>query len=513
MAQQIGEYLTNNGFEMDMKHSLTNKSLVSPTQRDFQTIFQWLYQRLDPLYRFTKVENEVLPLLKVLRYPYPHTITKSQLSAVGSQNAWPQFLGMLHWMMELAQITDHVISGEYDDVADELGIDISTQRIAFRYTTRCYNAWIMEIDDHSEFEAEMAQAFESRNVGVEEQLSLLEAENAELKRELEELELAGKPLEKQLESQKTLQSDISKFDVYIKASAQRMAKLKDVVVKIRAELEKANQKNSDLQEQKHNLQAQVDAQGLSPADIDRMNSDREKLNTQLSSIGQKLFEAATTLADRESKAQSHLEALERAVSRYKALAYKIGISPATARNADGKDYDLHITPLQKMRAAAAADPDSGLGESASLLVDAQTGWQPTQLLNLDLIGQVKPRLHRLFSEITQQIDAAHDEISNRQDYFEKIAEAFADKKDELDTLEAKLQSINNEHHELKEVRPPTLRQEGSSPPYPPLTPFPRRSNPLRTPRMRNLSASNLNFKLSVLVPKRGFSMLTRSYKP
>lgn len=103
IGQELLEYLTHNNFELEMKHSLGQNTLRSPTQKDFNYIFQFLYHRIDPGYRFQKsMDAEVPPILKQLRYPFEKGITKSQIAAVGGQN-WPTFLGMLHWLMQLAQ--------------------------------------------------------------------------------------------------------------------------------------------------------------------------------------------------------------------------------------------------------------------------------------------------------------------------------------------------------------------------------------------------------------------------
>ena len=103
MANELLNYFTNNNFELEAQISLTNKSLSSPTQKEFNVMFQWLYKRIDPGYRFMKsMDAEIPPLLTQLHYPFEKSITKSQIAAVGGNN-WHTFLGLLHWLMQLAQ--------------------------------------------------------------------------------------------------------------------------------------------------------------------------------------------------------------------------------------------------------------------------------------------------------------------------------------------------------------------------------------------------------------------------
>ena len=87
MGQELMEFLTQRNFEMEAKHTLTHKTLTSPTQKDFDKVFQFLYHQIDPAYRFQKSSDaEVPPLLKQMRYPFEKNISKSQLAAVGGNN-------------------------------------------------------------------------------------------------------------------------------------------------------------------------------------------------------------------------------------------------------------------------------------------------------------------------------------------------------------------------------------------------------------------------------------------
>ncbi len=158
LSQELLDYLTHNNFEMEMKHSLTQNSVKSPTQKDFTLMFQWLYRRIDPGYKFQKsIDTEVPPILKQLRYPYERDITKSHLVAVGGQN-WPRFLGLLHWMMQLAQMLDNFTRGAYDDACAEAGVDVASDRIVFRFLFGAYQDWLqMGPEDDEESEAAALQ--------------------------------------------------------------------------------------------------------------------------------------------------------------------------------------------------------------------------------------------------------------------------------------------------------------------------------------------------------------------
>ena len=454
-AAEVLDYLLENNFEMDMKYQLPQNALQSPTQKDFYHIFQWLYKRLDPNFEFLapKPETEVLPMLNNIRYPYTSSITKTQLTAVGSGNTWPTLLGMLHWMTELAQITDRYRSGEYDGVAEEEGVSIVAEKIVFRYVTKCYNAWLQENDDHSEFEAELQEAFQERDAVFLDELAQLEAENEAYKKELEELDESHQPLKKLQEERKVLEEDATKFERYICQLENKIEKQQGLIETIKNEIALATAELQRVEDQKASLQSQVDAQGLTPQDIDRMNSEREKLNLGLNQVSTKLIESQDKLGAQEALAQSKLQELERAVSRYNTLAYKIGITPPTAPRANGEEYELQILPLQE-------DFDDSRGENGKLLADSRTGYQPSQILSVDLRHKARPFLDRLKQEVGASINDTVDEAMKHAEYIDRVAEALADKKDELETLEVKVRAVNDEYQELKDVGPFTQQLRG-----------------------------------------------------
>ncbi|KAH0195620.1 HEC/Ndc80p family protein-like protein, partial [Aureobasidium melanogenum] len=226
MGTELMEFLTQRNFEMEMKHTLTHKTMTSPTQKDFNMMFQFLYHCIDPAYRFQKnIDQEVPPLLKQLRYPYERNITKSQLAAVGGNN-WFTFLGMLHWMMQLAKMMEHFSVGTYDEACIESGHDVSADRITFEFLSDAYRTWLSVDDDDDEDDEEaiqrliqphvdaMAAKFEASNQQNLEQVKALEAESKQLQEQIDELGKTAPRLAKLDEQNKILEEDRVKFENY-----------------------------------------------------------------------------------------------------------------------------------------------------------------------------------------------------------------------------------------------------------------------------------------------------------
>ena len=460
IGQELLDYLTHNNFELDMKHSLGQNTLKSPTQKDFNFIFQWLYHRIDPAYHFQKnIDSEVPPILKQLRYPYEKSITKSQIAAVGGQN-WSTFLGMLHWMMQLAQMLDRYEAGEYDDACAEAGVDVSGDRIIFRFLSGAYRDWLQVEDGDDEDDADklliphveaMAADFERGNARYAEEMKILEAENAALKAQIDEAEKGAPDLAKLEKHFQILEDDKRKFEEYnanvegkVEKYEHRIRILADEIERTEAELREAEQEKADLQ-------GSVDRQGITVQDIDRMNSERERLAKGVEATAMRLEEIKRKVAEKELEAGRKLEDLEHAVERYNSLCYQIGLIPASASNAKGGEYELHLIINEGPNFSASQMGVSQHGDSDRLLADPVTGYHPAHMLNLDLRGMVKSHFVSLRKEISERRSVAIDADMKNHELLDSIKEAIDDKRSEVEALEHRVRAAEEEFEKTKEV--------------------------------------------------------------
>ena len=461
IGQELLDYLTQNNFELEMKHSLGQNTMKSPTQKDFNYIFQWLYHRIDPAYRFLKnIDSEVPPILKQLRYPYEKSITKSQIAAVGGQN-WSTFLGMLHWMMQLAQMLDKYDLGHYDEACAEAGVDISGDRIIFRFLSGAYRDWLQVGEDDDDEDADkllvphveaMAAEFERGNKKYAEEMTLLEAEHKALQTQVEELEKAAPDVAKLDKHFKILEDDKRKFEEYNANVEGKVEKYENRIKFLLEELEKTEDELSEAEKEKASLQEAVDKSGITVQDIDRMNTERERLQKGVEATALKLEEVKRKVAEKEAEASRKLEELERVVEKYNSLGYEIGLIPSTAVNAKGQEYELHLNITEGPNFSASQVGASQRGESDRLLADTATGYHPQHLLNLDLRGAVKSSLLSLRKEIKERRIAASDADQKNHELLDNIKEAIDDKRSEVEALEHKVRAAEEEFEKTKEVK-------------------------------------------------------------
>lgn len=471
IGQELMEYMTQNNFELEMKHVLSPNAMKSPTQKDFNYMFQWLYHRIDPSHRFQKnIDQEVPPILKQLRYPFERSITKSQIAAVGGQN-WSTFLGLLYWMMQLAQMLDGYVGRRYDHACMDAGVDVSGDHIIFDFLSSAYRDWLAMDEDIGDDDAEkvlaphvasMAQAFDRSNGRYTSELEMLEAENARLVKEIADLEKSTPDPAILDDHFKIMEEDKVKFEDYNHLAIQRSQKYENRIQILQEELEKLNDELKEADEERRGLQKSVDALGISMQDIDRMTSEKERLQKGIESASQRLDEIKKKVADKEAEASKKLDDLEDQVEKYSSLAYRIALLPSTAANAKGKDYELRLTVNDSSDFTSSNFYGSNKAKSGAtdrLLADPTSGYQPSHIVNIDLRGQVRNGFISLRKEISERRSAVMDTMIKDHDLLDGIKEAIEDKRSEVEALNHRVRAAEEEYENMREV---TTAQKMSS---------------------------------------------------
>lgn len=462
IGQELLEYLTTNKFELEMKHSLGQNTLRSPTQKDFNYIFQWLYHRIDPGYKFQKaMDAEVPPILKQLRYPFEKGITKSQIAAVGGQN-WSTFLGMLHWLMQLAQMMDRYYEGEYDEACAEAGLDIIGDRIIFRFLTGAYHDWLQGGEDEDDETAEqrlvphienMSQEFARGNDRYVQEMEALETENQTLREQIDELEKNAPDLAKLDKHFRILEDDKRKFEDYNQNVQGKIDKYETRNNFLDTEIQRTDAELQIAEAERAELQASVDRQGITIQDIDRMNTERERLQKSLEDTMARLEETHARVKAKEEEASQKLEDLEEIVKTYNTLGYQNSLIPESAENAKGQDYELSLNVNENNFSASQIGGASNRisSEGDRLLADPSTGYHPAHLLNLDLRGAIRNSLQSLRKEINERRKRGVDEDLERRNLLDNIKEAMDEKRSEVEALEHRRRAAEEEFERTKEV--------------------------------------------------------------
>lgn len=465
MQQNLHDYLMQNNFELDMKHTLRPTSTTSPTQNDFNYIFQWLYRRIDPHYKFQKnIDVELPQLLKQLRYPYGTDIPKSHIFPI-TPNHWPKFLLIFTWMMNLAQMLNNFSRGAYDQACADAGVDVQGDRIVSRFLFSAYQDWLQVSPDQDDESADAAlephrqvmnEEFANMNVQYEEDLKMLEEEHDKLKAEIEEMERAQPDIAKLEKHFKILEDDKKKFEDYNANVEAKIEKYNSRMKILETEIQKTEIDLQQVEADRASLQHAVDQQGLNIQDIDRMNSERDRLTKAHDDAVANLDSTSKSMLEKEIEAGRRLEDLEAAVKRYNTLGYQTSLIPSTASNADGQDYELILQLSQATNFSSSTNKRSRRSPSEDqdrLLSSAYSGYQPQSLLPqhlADLRGTTRTTLTALRKEITERrCRATNDALSDR-DLIDSVSEMLLEKNAEIGNLNYRLTTAKDTYAQLKD---------------------------------------------------------------
>jgi kinetochore protein NDC80 len=428
ISQETFDYLVKNKFEIEMRHPLTQKTLKAPTQKDFALIFQWLYKRLDPGYKFTRsIEHEVYSILKIINYPFLDSINKSQISAVGGQN-WPFYLGMLHWLVELNRSLDAFDNKAYG--TENYTEDDALDQIFIRYISKSYKAFLSNEDDYSEYKEEMIQEFDNYSLKINEEMAAMKEDTEKLEKKLQQMEKSAEQIHSLESKGEALEGDLLKFKAYIDSMERRKMKWEGVLSKIKEELDAADVELKEVQETKANLELKIKEQGLEPADIDRINAEREKLGKSLDRVNASLEEMTKICKDKESVAQNELENLEILIHSYNDAVYRLSARP---KDESGNEIDLSVSLNAPLT-------EENLGRPPDEIVKGKY-----------MIREIRPLLQKFRLDISDNVRKIQDEMIQEQDQLDKMSEDIIEKQDEITRLEAKLKLTRISHDTLVET--------------------------------------------------------------
>lgn len=423
ILQEIYDFLVANKFELEMNHGVLQKTLRQPTQKDFVLIFQFLYGRIDPYYKFTKsIETEVFSLLKVLSYPYLDGINRSLISAVGGQN-WPAFLGMLYWLVKLNLSLlnlneDSLIAP--DDVFD---------RVFIKYIISSYRAFIDQKEDYSEYYEEMKRGFDESNhdvlLAVEEKKkagALLSADYDKLNKKYKELEEADA-------KSRALENDVQQFDQYMVKMKARQSKWGEILKKVEQDIEEAQTQLRDLDSEKKKYENLIISKGFSISEIDQLNVERDKLSKAIDAISNKIEDLKDNMHKKDNDLRQSYQSLESFAGQYNLMTQRIPSSNYL--------FDIALNP--------------------ALVEDDSRGFEPEQVLSKTL-REEKIKLLLCRSELNQEVHSIQEDSIKLVEQVDQFSEKIFDQQEEVEALEAEVTKNKSTQEEIYE----TMVSEGTS---------------------------------------------------
>lgn len=341
--RQLHEFLTDQSFP----GTLSSKTLQSPSTKEFVKMFEFIYRMLDPTFEMQnqKVEEEVPALLKSLRYPF--VLSKCSMYSVGAPHTWPQALGALMWLIDNVKITTSLSKQEllFSDFCVEDGNiedGVEYNRLFFDYTAETYSKFIQGDDAFEEEDEAFVNKLKTLYNVDEVYLASMAEKHAYLSQEVEHLEKENQTdrlMSKRMEKVK-LQSDLKKLQSYRSNLETFKTSLENKVSELTEELNNTVSHLESLKRERDELQVLLQNQKFTPADVERINREKNDLQQTISSLSKALEEAEQHKWNEEILLAKVKEKLELRLTEYHKLARKLKLIPVSAENACGHDFEI-----------------------------------------------------------------------------------------------------------------------------------------------------------------------------
>eukprot|EP00050_Salpingoeca_kvevrii_P003293 m.220652 g.220652 ORF g.220652 m.220652 type:complete len:606 (+) comp10803_c0_seq1:147-1964(+) len=334
-CRKLIEFLASSGYP----HSISPKMLTAPSNKDFVQIFQFLYNAIDPNYDFgqEKPEDQVPTLLKHLGYPF--TINRSAIFSCGSSHTWPKLLGALTWMVDTIQymqkvdLTQMISQSDFSDAGND-SLEF------FEYIASAYHSFLAGADDEiDQIVMEMENNFEIRNKAAQRSMDTLHTEMESMDLEYKQMTTGPTPLEQLKHQAALLNGDIAKFGALISKLEVHKTAIQDKFAQQSNDKKRLDAEYEGLVQEQLRLQHLFDTQEMTQQDVERINSQRKKLETQKMQVRQEQERADELVWSSEISQSKALEKVEGHLHNFQRFASALGLPSEIVRDVSLNSID------------------------------------------------------------------------------------------------------------------------------------------------------------------------------
>jgi len=407
-SQELIEFLITQNYN----HHISPKIIQSPTRKDFECIFQFLYHKLDPHFDFSgKFEDDVTTLFKRLRYPFE--VKKSALFAVGSPQYWPSLLAALSWLVELikydiaSQDDEPVDFSPADDVMSENG-----EKLTYQYLPGAYRDFLAG-DEEESVETFFGPFYLEKQRLLADEITKLQEEGQQLEATLTSMQGGETPLVQVQARKKEFVSDVQKFEAYIGQLEERLQYFANSKTELEEELQSKSVELIALENEKKQLLDQISSQDVSALEVQEMSIERETLGEQLRAAQSQHEKLMEGIVEGERMATKLVEEIQAAVLAHNSRAAELKLIPNKAN------------------------------VNLELVVNTH-GTQADEVLNINPKKEMLPILQKMKSDYNQKVHAMWEELITTKDEMSQLEDEVVEKQGHLKHMEDEIRKVETE---------------------------------------------------------------------
>nr|XP_018265782.1 STE/STE20/PAKA protein kinase [Kwoniella dejecticola CBS 10117]OBR87940.1 STE/STE20/PAKA protein kinase [Kwoniella dejecticola CBS 10117] len=412
---------------------LTSKTFISPTAKEFQSIFRFLVETLvDPGTGWSKkFEDDALMVLKDLRYPGMDTVSKTAFTAPGAPHSWSGMLAMLNWLVEICKA--HRNWNDPSCTSDPLllplhQIDLDhpnlEDRLLWDFASTTYDQWFDGgAEEFPEAERDLEMMYDRLAATAVGESQSLETRYARRMAELKQLRAEEPPLRKLEDEYCQLIGDKTKFISFIDLHRQKAEKTRQAIVKIKEAMAGQDHDLNNQRTELAHVERAVAAQNLTPDEVNRMNHERDSLNRGLDELRSKIAEASQSSYDQEMMVTKSMDRFENLLAEYDSMCLQLGLLNTSTGSFPLRDEQVDY----KLELDLGIEELDGLKRSSHQM--RVVIWQALQTLRESYRQEL--------------LNLSNDAIA-LEDHFDRMEQQVESQKETVGTLEVKLKMVHDQ---------------------------------------------------------------------
>jgi kinetochore protein NDC80 len=211
---------------------------------------------------------------------------------------------------------------------------------------------------------------------------------------------------------------------FIQHLETKRQKLSETVISLKQEFESSEETLRVLQEERMRLNKIIDNQDLSPADVDRMNAERDQLSKSIAMSGEQLDKINKQVWSKEIEIQKKMDLIERECEKFNSYLYQLDMIGNSTQRFKSLSQELEIY-IQKQR--------------------------PEEMCSINLRKQAKPVIHALIESIKNSMNKILDECLAIQEKIDITGWTVVNKEEEIANIQSTIKSMNQRYLSEKDV--------------------------------------------------------------
>ncbi|KAI3412618.1 uncharacterized protein J3R85_017149 [Psidium guajava] len=340
-VRAVNCYLSSHAFPVLIKTAL-------PSAKDITAISNFVMSQLD--YPNPKMEDDLPVLIRSLNCPFK--VSKSALRTPATPHAWPTFVAVLHWLVQIVSYNEHLAS-KFRSFGDNNTMD--------EYALQSYLFFIGGDDDSVDaLDREFVEKLEEERNNLAENVKRLEKNAAELEARVEKLRTGPSERELREQEKSVLEEDVKKFNTMIAKITGRIQELQEELEKKEKELRAKEEEKGRICEENEELKKTIQLQTFNSRDAERMKKELQAVEGEIADAEiernkyeEKCWDLDRTLALKFKELEELAKECNKAVRKLKLgsdYQYVLNAKGSTPAEVMGINYKSTLKPALDLHA-------------------------------------------------------------------------------------------------------------------------------------------------------------------